>query len=331
MSDTKSSNPKDVLAAEERRCLLHLIPSPGLIATALAMQNGAEKYGPYNWREEGVGACTYLSAAMRHIRTWLDGEEDASDSGVHHLGHAAACLMILLDSQAVGNLVDDRPAPAPTGLMLDHVKSGYHPSGIDVPDEPIDDLDERMSAAGQEIVNARISGFAEHADPDAGTPFDGVIKAEEVYVSDPFMEELGFKPEEENYDPEPNQEIHSTARGVELEEEMTARREEIIEELNQALVKDPEKYIADTPNLAYRQVARKLLFTQDVAGYHWTYDAGCPCRRCVEESYSRQRDWERRHPLPEGVERKDTPPYFQRKKAESPEGDPTSNPNGGCC
>lgn len=128
MSDTKSSNPKDILAANERRCLLHLIPSPGLIATALAMQDGAKKYGPYNWREEGVGATTYVSAALRHIRTWLDGEEDAKDSRVHHLGHAAACLMILLDAQAVGNLVDDRPVPAPTGLMLDHVKSGYHPT-----------------------------------------------------------------------------------------------------------------------------------------------------------------------------------------------------------
>lgn len=118
----KSSNPKDILARDEQRVLLSYIPSPGLIYTALAMMDGARKYGPYNWRDEGVGAHTYISAAKRHLRDWLDGEEDAPDSGVHHLGHAAACLMILMDAQAVGNLVDDRPPPAPTSEMMESVK-----------------------------------------------------------------------------------------------------------------------------------------------------------------------------------------------------------------
>lgn len=119
---TKSSNPKDVLAREEQRVLFHLIPSPGLVYTALAMMDGARKYGPYNWRDEGVGAGTYISAAQRHIRDWLDGEEEAPDSGTHHLGHAAACLMILMDAKAIGNLKDDRPAPAPTAEMMESVK-----------------------------------------------------------------------------------------------------------------------------------------------------------------------------------------------------------------
>ena len=121
---TKASNPKDLLAEGESRVLLHLIPSPGLIHTALAFMDGARKYGAYNWREEGVGAGTYLSAAKRHIADWLDGEENADDSGVHHLGHAVACLMILMDAQAVENLVDDRPLPAPTAEMMERVKAG---------------------------------------------------------------------------------------------------------------------------------------------------------------------------------------------------------------
>lgn len=119
---TKSSNPKDVLARNESRVLLHLIPTPGLIPAALALMDGARKYGPYNWRDEGVGATTYVSAAERHLRAWLDGEEDAGDSGVHHLGHAIACLAIILDAQAVGNLVDDRPLPAPTAALLEAEK-----------------------------------------------------------------------------------------------------------------------------------------------------------------------------------------------------------------
>ena len=122
MSEKKSSNPKDILSSDEQRVLLHLIPSPALIEAAKALMDGARKYGAYNWREEGVGACTYLSAAMRHIRAYLDGEQVAVDSDVHHLGHAIACLAILLDAEAVGNLVDDRPHPAPTASLLDMLK-----------------------------------------------------------------------------------------------------------------------------------------------------------------------------------------------------------------
>ena len=119
---TKSSNPKDVLAASEQRVLLHLIPSPALAHVAQALMDGARKYGPYNWREEGVSAVTYISATMRHLRDWLDGEEVAADSEVHHLGHAMACLAILLDAIEIENLVDDRPLPAPTAAIHERMK-----------------------------------------------------------------------------------------------------------------------------------------------------------------------------------------------------------------
>ena len=119
---TKSSNPKDILAASEQRVLLHLIPSTALAHVAQALMDGARKYGPYNWRKSGVSACVYISAAMRHLRDYLDGEEIAADSQVHHLGHAMACLAIILDSIEVGNLVDDRPLPAPTSEIFERMK-----------------------------------------------------------------------------------------------------------------------------------------------------------------------------------------------------------------
>jgi hypothetical protein len=75
----------------------------------MAMMDGAKKYGPYNWRAKKVVASIYIDAAMRHLATWFEGQETASDSKVHHLGHAIACCAILLDAQATGNLVDDRP------------------------------------------------------------------------------------------------------------------------------------------------------------------------------------------------------------------------------
>ena len=87
---------------------ISLVSPIALIHCAMAMKNGAVKYGPYNWRDEKVSASIYIDAAMRHLLDWADGEEVADDSKVHHLGHAMACCAILMDAQAVNQLVDDR-------------------------------------------------------------------------------------------------------------------------------------------------------------------------------------------------------------------------------
>lgn len=72
------------------------------------MLDGEIKYGHRNWRDKKVVARIYIDAATRHLQAWAEGEEIAPDSGVHHLGHARACLGILLDAQETGNLIDDR-------------------------------------------------------------------------------------------------------------------------------------------------------------------------------------------------------------------------------
>ena len=47
---------------------------------------------------------------MRHILAYYDDmQQCAEDSGVHHLGHAIACLSIILDAEKHGVLEDDRP------------------------------------------------------------------------------------------------------------------------------------------------------------------------------------------------------------------------------
>lgn len=111
------TNPKDLLGATKPN--LHLVPPALTIHTAKAMENGAKKYGPYNWRSKKVRATIYLDGALRHIVSYLDGEERAPDSGVHHLGHAAACLGILLDALETGNLIDDRPTPGKAAQIIE--------------------------------------------------------------------------------------------------------------------------------------------------------------------------------------------------------------------
>lgn len=107
ISKAKTANPKDLFGA--KKVSLTKLPAVAVAHAAHAMMDGAQKYGAYNWRDKAVIASIYADAAKRHIDNWFEGQRTASDSEVHHLGHAMACLAILLDAEATGNLIDDRP------------------------------------------------------------------------------------------------------------------------------------------------------------------------------------------------------------------------------
>jgi hypothetical protein len=109
-SKATTTNPKDLVG--NTKVSISKFPVIGTIYGAMAMMDGAEKYGPYNWRDKEVIASIYVDAAKRHLDCWFEGQEKASDSKVHHLGHAIACCAILLDAQAHDKLVDDRPKDA---------------------------------------------------------------------------------------------------------------------------------------------------------------------------------------------------------------------------
>jgi dATP/dGTP diphosphohydrolase len=114
-------NPKDALGLKKPP--LRLVPSSALFYMARVMGLGAAKYGPYNWRERKVRRSIYLEAAMRHILSALDGEDIDPESGVPHEAHAAACMGIVLDALATGNLVDDRPVKgAAARLIAEHTE-----------------------------------------------------------------------------------------------------------------------------------------------------------------------------------------------------------------
>lgn len=115
-SGAPDSNPKTRFGMAKPP--IGLIPGPAMVHMAEAFRDGTQKYGPANWRIDPVSASTYVNAALRHLLSWHDGEEEASDSGVHHLGHAAACLAILMDAQAQGTLIDDRPTTGTTASLI---------------------------------------------------------------------------------------------------------------------------------------------------------------------------------------------------------------------
>jgi hypothetical protein len=121
-SKAETTNPKDILGLQKVN--LSVVPAVAQLHCAHAMMNGAEKYGPYNWRSKAVRASIYHAACKRHLDAWFDSQEEvASDSGVHHLGHAMACLAILLDAMETGNLVDDRPAQGAFARVLERLNA----------------------------------------------------------------------------------------------------------------------------------------------------------------------------------------------------------------
>jgi hypothetical protein len=110
MSDTKPSNPKDLVGS--KKLDLGNVPDSAMIALAQAFFEGAVKYGRYNWRIAGVSASTYHAALKRHVSKWWNGQNKDPETRVHHLANAMACLAILFDAELYNMLTDDRP-PCP--------------------------------------------------------------------------------------------------------------------------------------------------------------------------------------------------------------------------
>ena len=147
-------NPKDLVGA--KKAPLSLVPPALVIGASEGLAVGAEKYGPFNWRQYPVEVMTYVEAALRHLAAFADGEDCASDSGVHHLKHVVAGLAVLLDRIAMGIAVDNRPpkGPAPELLAL-----------LDRSQPDINAL-LRLEALGIPVSMARKLEVAGYSDPE---------------------------------------------------------------------------------------------------------------------------------------------------------------------
>ena len=74
----------------------HLLPWSATRAVVKVLGFGAKKYAPHGWREVPDPGQRYFSAAIRHITAWNEGERADPESGLHHLAHAACCILFLL-------------------------------------------------------------------------------------------------------------------------------------------------------------------------------------------------------------------------------------------
>lgn len=125
---TKPSNPKDIIGA--RKLDMGNVPDALVAGAAVALLEGALKYGRFNWRIAGVRASIYHAALRRHLAKWWNGQDCDAATRVHHLDNAAACIAILRDAEVYGKLTDDRPpSPKPdaTAELIDGAEAaGKH-------------------------------------------------------------------------------------------------------------------------------------------------------------------------------------------------------------
>lgn len=111
LSNVKESNPKDVVGT--KKVPYSTVPAGPLAELGLAMLEGALKYGRHNYRAVGVRTSVYYDACRRHLDAFWEGQDTDPDSGLPHIVKAIACLVVLRDSQLIGNVVDDRPPSYP--------------------------------------------------------------------------------------------------------------------------------------------------------------------------------------------------------------------------
>ena len=85
-----------------------LVPPDAILEIGMAMADGRIKYGQWNYLENPSSWSEYIGAGMRHFTKFACGEDLASDSRIHHMGHAAACACILFAYSKHGIGLDDR-------------------------------------------------------------------------------------------------------------------------------------------------------------------------------------------------------------------------------
>lgn len=165
---SNSPNPKDALGIKKPSAQF---TSPlAELWMHVAMQEGAGKYGPFNWRQHPIDPGVYYSAARRHWGYYMTGETHDPKTGVHHLGYAMACAAIVIDAEAMGCLVN-REVMFDSGQyaaamryitedLLANPDFGKIP-GTTPPDPKPVDPDEGWSEADKRIVSQFAAGTDE--------------------------------------------------------------------------------------------------------------------------------------------------------------------------
>lgn len=113
---SEQQNPKYVEAQKRGKADYSAIPWQAIHGLVLAMMEGMDKYGRFNFLEDSIEARTYIGAIGRHLfgdpangtLGWVNGEDIDSESGLHHLDKVMACCLLVRAAEMHGKLIDNR-------------------------------------------------------------------------------------------------------------------------------------------------------------------------------------------------------------------------------
>lgn len=71
-----------------------LVDFEALSGLVEVLEFGANKYGENNWRK-GLKTCSIVDSTLRHLYSYLLGEDLDKESSLRHIDHALANLMML--------------------------------------------------------------------------------------------------------------------------------------------------------------------------------------------------------------------------------------------
>jgi len=104
---------------DEGKPMVGLLPAEAIIEVSKVFTFGAKKYDSHNWRKGFIWSRVY-DAVLRHVFAWVSGENKDPESGLSHLAHAIAGLMMLITFEKTGTGNDDRYVQTPISNTEDY-------------------------------------------------------------------------------------------------------------------------------------------------------------------------------------------------------------------
>lgn len=91
----------------------HLLSPVALEELSQVLAFGAQKYGEHNWRK-GIKISRLVSALLRHVFSFLGGQDKDEETGLSHIAHAMACCMFIIETMKTNKAMDDRYREVPS-------------------------------------------------------------------------------------------------------------------------------------------------------------------------------------------------------------------------
>ena len=104
----KSPVDSDVgLKYDEHKPDMSLLSAYAMYELSKVLSFGATKYAPHNWRK-GIARSRLIAAALRHLFSYLAGQDKDPETGLSHLAHAMCCCMFAIELHVTKPETDDR-------------------------------------------------------------------------------------------------------------------------------------------------------------------------------------------------------------------------------